>query len=104
MKRSYLINWAKSVPVGVAPGHGHAPGPVAGGKWDPPQITMTGSGKGGTKYGVTLTVQPTKAGRWGAASRAGRACAADPLGSARLASKGISSKQQFAQGYATAGR
>ncbi|WAC89429.1 SRPBCC family protein [Mycobacterium sp. Aquia_213] len=28
--------------------------------WDPPhEIAMSGSGKGGTKYGVTLTVRPT---------------------------------------------
>ena len=28
-------------------------------KWDPPhEIAMSGSGKGGTKYGVTLTVRP----------------------------------------------
>lgn len=32
-------------------------------KWDPPhEVAMTGSGKGGTKYGVTLTVRPTKGG------------------------------------------
>src|SRR6201987_1422026 len=32
-------------------------------KWDPPhEVAMSGSGKGGTKYGVTLTVRPTKAG------------------------------------------
>src|SRR6202000_2352585 len=29
--------------------------------WDPPhEVAMSGSGKGGTKYGVTLTVRPTK--------------------------------------------
>jgi hypothetical protein len=29
-------------------------------KWDPPrEVAMSGSGKGGTKYGVTLTVRPT---------------------------------------------
>ncbi|OSC41238.1 type II toxin-antitoxin system Rv0910 family toxin [Mycobacterium decipiens] len=28
-------------------------------KWDPPrEVVMKGSGKGGTKYGVTLTVRP----------------------------------------------
>lgn len=51
-------------------------------KWDPPhEVAMTGSGKGGTKYGVTLTVRPTKrqVGA-GAASRAGRACAVRPAG------------------------
>ncbi len=32
-------------------------------KWDPPlEVAMSGSGKGGTKYGVTLTVQTTGAG------------------------------------------
>src|ERR1700744_6110597 len=32
-------------------------------KWDPPkQVTLSGAGKGGAKYGVTLTVQPTKDG------------------------------------------
>ena len=32
-------------------------------KWDPPnQVALSGSGKGGTKYGVTLTVRPTKEG------------------------------------------
>jgi uncharacterized protein YndB with AHSA1/START domain len=32
-------------------------------KWDPPhEIAMSGSGKGGTKYGVTLTVRPNKDG------------------------------------------
>jgi Polyketide cyclase / dehydrase and lipid transport len=31
--------------------------------WDPPhKVAMSGSGKGGTKYGVTLTVRPTKDG------------------------------------------
>ena len=31
--------------------------------WDPPrEVAMSGSGKGGTKYGVRLTVQPTKDG------------------------------------------
>jgi uncharacterized protein YndB with AHSA1/START domain len=29
-------------------------------KWDPPhEVTMSGDGKGGAKYGVRLTVQPT---------------------------------------------
>ncbi|BBX96132.1 type II toxin-antitoxin system Rv0910 family toxin [Mycobacterium lacus] len=32
-------------------------------KWDPPhEVAMSGSGKGGTKYGVTLTVRPNKDG------------------------------------------
>src|SRR5262249_52547440 len=32
-------------------------------KWDPPhEVAMSGSGKGGTKYGVTLTVSPTEDG------------------------------------------
>jgi Polyketide cyclase / dehydrase and lipid transport len=32
-------------------------------KWDPPhEVAMSGSGKGGTKYGVTLTVRPTRDG------------------------------------------
>jgi hypothetical protein len=32
-------------------------------KWDPPhEVAMSGSGKGGAKYGVTLTVRPTKGG------------------------------------------
>ena len=32
-------------------------------KWDPPhEVAMSGSGKGGAKYGVTLTVRPTRAG------------------------------------------
>jgi hypothetical protein len=32
-------------------------------KWDPPHVVaMSGSGKGGAKYGVTLTVRPTKDG------------------------------------------
>jgi hypothetical protein len=32
-------------------------------KWDPPHaVAMSGSGKGGTKYGVTLTVRPSKDG------------------------------------------
>ena len=32
-------------------------------KWDPPhEVAMSGSGKGGTKYGVTLTVRPSKGG------------------------------------------
>jgi hypothetical protein len=32
-------------------------------KWDPPhEVAMSGAGKGGTKYGVGLTVRPTKAG------------------------------------------
>src|SRR5271166_877693 len=31
--------------------------------WDPPhQVAMSGSGKGGAKYGVTLTVRPRKGG------------------------------------------
>src|ERR1700675_4372671 len=31
--------------------------------WDPPhQVAMSGSGKGGTKYGVTLSVRPGKDG------------------------------------------
>lgn len=31
--------------------------------WDPPhQVAMSGSGKGGAKYGVTLTVRPREAG------------------------------------------
>lgn len=29
-------------------------------RWDPPrQVALSGSGKGGTKYGVTLTVRPS---------------------------------------------
>src|SRR5947209_20144204 len=29
-------------------------------RWDPPhEVAMSGSGKGGAKYGVTLTVRPT---------------------------------------------
>lgn len=32
-------------------------------KWDPPhEVAMSGAGKGGAKYGVTLTVRPTGAG------------------------------------------
>ena len=32
-------------------------------KWDPPhEVAMSGSGKGGTKYGVILTVRPTEDG------------------------------------------
>jgi len=32
-------------------------------KWDPPhEVAMSGSGKGGTKYGVALSVRPTKGG------------------------------------------
>ncbi len=32
-------------------------------EWDPPhQVALSGSGKGGTKYGVTLTVRATEAG------------------------------------------
>jgi uncharacterized protein YndB with AHSA1/START domain len=32
-------------------------------KWEPPhRVALSGSGKGGTKYVVTLTVQPTKQG------------------------------------------
>jgi uncharacterized protein YndB with AHSA1/START domain len=32
-------------------------------KWEPPhQVALSGSGKGGAKYAVTLTVQPTKQG------------------------------------------
>lgn len=32
-------------------------------KWDPPhELALSGSGKGGAKYGVTLTVTPTKDG------------------------------------------
>jgi Polyketide cyclase / dehydrase and lipid transport len=32
-------------------------------KWDPPhQVAMSGAGKGGAKYGVTLTVRPSKDG------------------------------------------
>ena len=32
-------------------------------KWEPPhEVAMSGAGKGGTKYGVTLTVRPTKDG------------------------------------------
>jgi uncharacterized protein YndB with AHSA1/START domain len=32
-------------------------------KWDPPhRVALSGSGKGGTKYAVTLTVEPTKQG------------------------------------------
>lgn len=32
-------------------------------KWDPPhEVEMKGSGKGGAKYGVTLTVRPSKGG------------------------------------------
>jgi hypothetical protein len=32
-------------------------------KWDPPhEVVLSGAGKGGAKYGVTLTVQPTKDG------------------------------------------
>jgi Polyketide cyclase / dehydrase and lipid transport len=32
-------------------------------KWDPPrEVAMSGSGKGGTKYGVTLTVRPSNDG------------------------------------------
>jgi hypothetical protein len=32
-------------------------------KWHPPhEVAMSGSGKGGTKYGVTLTVRPAKDG------------------------------------------
>jgi hypothetical protein len=32
-------------------------------KWDPPhEVAMSGAGKGGTKYGVGLTVRPTKDG------------------------------------------
>jgi Polyketide cyclase / dehydrase and lipid transport len=31
--------------------------------WDPPhEVAMSGAGKGGTKYGVRLAVQPTKGG------------------------------------------
>ena len=34
-----------------------------GTKWEPPhRVALAGSGKGGTKYAVTLTVQPTKQG------------------------------------------
>ncbi|OBE92356.1 SRPBCC family protein [Mycobacterium sp. 852002-10029_SCH5224772] len=32
-------------------------------KWDPPhEVTMSGSGKGGAKYAVSLTVRPTEEG------------------------------------------
>ena len=32
-------------------------------KWDPPhEVAMSGSGKGGTKYGVRLTVRPARVG------------------------------------------
>jgi uncharacterized protein YndB with AHSA1/START domain len=32
-------------------------------KWDPPrEVAMSGAGKGGTKYGVTLTVRPSNDG------------------------------------------
>ena len=32
-------------------------------KWEPPhRVALSGSGKGGTKYALTLTVQPTKQG------------------------------------------
>jgi len=32
-------------------------------KWEPPhRVALSGSGKGGTKYAVTLTVEPTKQG------------------------------------------
>lgn len=73
-------------------------------KWDPPhEVAMTGSGKGGTKYGVTLTVRPTKGGSaLGLRLELGGRALFGPLGSAAArAVKGDVEKslKQFAELY-----
>lgn len=72
-------------------------------KWDPPhEVAMTGSGKGGTKYGVT-TVRPTKGGSaLGLRLELGGRALFGPLGSAAArAVKGDVEKslKQFAELY-----
>lgn len=73
-------------------------------KWDPPhEVAMTGSGKGGTKYGLTLTVRPTKGGSaLGLRLELGGRALFGPLGSAAArAVKGDVEKslKQFAELY-----
>lgn len=73
-------------------------------KWDPPhEVGMSGSGKGGAKYGVTLTVQPTKEGSTlGLRLDLGGRALFGPLGSAAArAVKGDVEKslQQFVELY-----
>ena len=52
-------------------------------KWDPPhEVAMSGSGKGGTKYGVTLTVRPTGGSALGLRLELGGRALFGPVGSA----------------------
>ncbi|KZS74654.1 hypothetical protein A4G29_24485 [Mycobacterium kansasii] len=74
-------------------------------KWDPPhEVTLSGSGKGGAKYGVTLTVTPTKVGSsLGLRLELGGRALFGPVGSAAArAVKGDVEKslQQFVELYA----
>ncbi|KZS85120.1 type II toxin-antitoxin system Rv0910 family toxin [Mycobacterium persicum] len=74
-------------------------------KWDPPhELALSGSGKGGAKYGVTLTVTPTKDGSsLGLRLELGGRALFGPVGSAAArAVKGDVEKslQQFVELYA----
>ncbi|KZS60065.1 type II toxin-antitoxin system Rv0910 family toxin [Mycobacterium pseudokansasii] len=74
-------------------------------KWDPPhEVALSGSGKGGAKYGVTLTVTPTKDGSsLGLRLELGGRALFGPVGSAAArAVKGDVEKslQQFVELYA----
>lgn len=74
-------------------------------KWDPPhELALSGSGKGGAKYGVTLTVTPTKGGSsLGLRLELGGRALFGPVGSAAArAVKGDVEKslQQFVELYA----
>ncbi|KZS63687.1 hypothetical protein A4G26_01005 [Mycobacterium kansasii] len=74
-------------------------------KWDPPhEVALSGSGKGGAKYGVTLTVTPTKVGSsLGLRLELGGRALFGPVGSAAArAVKGDVEKslQQFVELYA----
>ncbi|MBY0390775.1 MAG: SRPBCC family protein [Mycobacterium pseudokansasii] len=74
-------------------------------KWDPPhEVALSGSGKGGAKYGVTLTVTPTKDGSsLGLRLEMGGRALFGPVGSAAArAVKGDVEKslQQFVELYA----
>ena len=73
-------------------------------EWDPPRaVVLSGSGKGGAKYGVTLTVRPTKDGSTlGLRLELGGRALFGPLGSAAArAVKGDVEKslKQFVQRY-----
>jgi hypothetical protein len=71
--------------------------------WEPPhQVALSGSGKGGAKYAVTLTVRPTQQGSaLGLRLEPGGRTLFGPVGSAARAVKGDAEKslKQFVELY-----